>query len=126
MMDRTVNISVPHWIRTQIRLAALEQSGPKLAHRFEFPQEDTVICKVFYAGDREISALPDAEKAEIFDGWVQIGKNIMRYALDLAELPEDVVWQTTVRFVLYESCGMGGSVIHESTIRFLWPESPLE
>jgi hypothetical protein len=35
------------WIRLHVRLAAVERGGERLVYRFDFPNDDTVICNVF-------------------------------------------------------------------------------
>lgn len=120
---QTLTVNQMQWIKLQIRLAALEQKGQGLSHRFEFPDYGTVVCHVYFTehDSNPLKDLPANDKLEIYQGWMNIGKDIIEHALEAAELPSTFVWSPALRFFLHVSNGMGSSVVHESEVQFRWP-----
>jgi hypothetical protein len=115
------------WIRLHVRLAAVERGGERLVYRFDFPNDDTVICNVFYA-DAESNALASAsenDRLEIYEGWIDVGRSIIEHALVAAELPSAFEWHPVLRFILSVSYGMGAAVVHRAEVPFQWKSNPV-
>ncbi len=121
----SLSITEIQWVKLHLRLASLERSGTKLIYHFNWVNDTSLVCNVCFE-DTEPSSLVAAspeDRLEIFQNWVDIGKSIMRYALQLAELPTSFVWNPTVLFVLDVSYGMGSSKVHEAQASFSWPDN---
>jgi len=120
-----MQITEIQWVKLHLRLAAIERSGTKLMYYFDWINDISLVCNVYFEDTEtnSLTAAPPEDQLEIFQSWVDIGKSIMRYALELAELPTSFVWNPTGRFVLGVSYGMGDSKVHEAETSFSWPES---
>lgn len=127
---RTIPVTDLHWLKMQLRLAALEQSGARLGYRFEFHDESlsAVTCHIYYVDDdsNPMSQASQKERSEIYDGRIALAMDIVCQGLALADLPATFSWTPTMRFVLYESQGMGGAVVHRAETTFHWPEPSRE
>lgn len=114
------------WIKIHVRLAALEQSGPRLQYRFEFGADlnADVNCNIYFTDDEShpLSESSPAERLEIQEGWIAVGSDILRHALELAELPPTFRWQPAVKYVLLQGYGMGGAVLRTVRRSFTWPQ----
>jgi|SRR5579859_4486464 len=129
MALRTAELLVTdlQWLKIQLRLTALEQSGPRLNYRFEFHRDPSVdvTCDIYYidSESNSMKKISQDERIEIYEGRVALGMDIIRRAIALAELPRSFVWTPTLQFVLHEDCGMGGLIVHTIKSSFTWPES---
>jgi hypothetical protein len=61
------------------------------------------------------------ERTEIYEGWVAFATHVVQQGFELAELPDSFVWKPTLQFILHESYGMGGAVVHSTEKIFAWP-----
>jgi hypothetical protein len=107
--------NILQWLKLQLRITALEESGSRLSCRFEFPAqtEQPIICRIYFTDDdsNSIKDVSQEERTEIYHGWVSFAVHVINRALVLAELPPSFVWQAPFQFVLHENHGMGSAVV---------------
>src|SRR5262245_37617347 len=122
-----ISLTSLQWLKMQLRLAALEQSGSRLSCRFEFHGDSVsdVTCHIYYVDvdSNPMNRISQRERAEIYEGWIAFAMEVIRKGLEQAELPLVFSWSPMLRFVLYQSEGMGGMVVHRAEAAFHWPES---
>lgn len=119
-----IHITELQWLEMHLRLAALEQNGSRLNCRFEFSESDIKLtCHIYFADDDSSSMknISEEERNEIHEGWVAFGMSVIRNALNRAELPSTFIWNPVLKFVLYESCGMGASIVQTFDRSISWP-----
>lgn len=125
--ERSVIVKELEWLKVHLRLAALEQSGPRLQYRFDFPPDllSTLACNIYFTDDdaNSIKMKSETGRREIYDGWIVVASNIIRNALQLANLPISLRWAPTVQYILYGSYGMGSSVVYTTEQVFVRPEA---
>lgn len=114
----TFSVTELEWLKIHLRMAALEGSGERLSYRFEFTDDlsKELACHIYFRDDdsNSIKAESDSGRQEIYEGWMSLADSIMRTAVELARLPAPFQWRPTVKYVLYESYGMGGSILHKT------------
>jgi hypothetical protein len=114
------------WLKIHLRMAALEHGGSRLKYRFEFPGELSIsfACAVYFTDDESnsIAGISGDDRLEIYEGWVSLGMQIIRRAVEAADLSANFQWNPVVRFELFEGYGMGSSLVRTIERSFRWPE----
>jgi hypothetical protein len=72
---RNFRVDELQWIKLQLRIAALEHSGPRLSYRFSFAADlSEIVCRIFFTDDDKnpMSALSPSEQKKVQDGWIEL------------------------------------------------------